>query len=132
MGKKSADQIEEYLRQYVQQSLEADESDRDYSTAEEARAWPRHLRPGRPNPYNSKSPRTLHSYLAAFFLISEMIRYRSRKNVKRVPGPVRTALLRTAMTLYPEADESLIIDHVRMRKKHFDMSLLEDFDFPTD
>lgn len=123
-------EIKEYLRAHVQQLWTPDEDDRDYSTPEEVIARRTQTRRrGRPTAYRSNNKKTLHSVMAAFFVLSEMIRYRSRKRVRRVPRTLRIELLKIAQQLYPTADEGLVVDHIRMHRKEFDLSLIEEYDF---
>jgi hypothetical protein len=74
-------------------------------------------RPGRQVALYNRNARTFQSHKAAQFIHEEMQIFRSDNDVTRVHKLVRDRFWEIAKARYPQAEESIVWDHVRMNRK---------------
>ena len=81
-------------------------------------------RRGRPDILASGNPATIDSYRAFRFVQREMQYFRKRVGRVRVPKDARDCFIELASRLYPNADDELVVQHLRRIAK---MPIEEEF-----
>jgi hypothetical protein len=74
-------------------------------------------KPGRQDAFINFNKRTFQSVSAARFIHEEMELFRQANEISRVPKIVRDRFWEIAASRYPEADEAIAWDHIRMNRK---------------
>jgi hypothetical protein len=74
-------------------------------------------RQGRQRLFINRNAKTFQSYEAAKFINEEMNRFRYRNGITRVRKFVRERFWAIAKARFPDAEETIVWDHIRMNRK---------------